>query len=187
MGKLVYSALASLDGYVEDESGSFDWAAPGEELHAYVNDQEREVGTYLYGRRMYETMEFWESPQASSPEQNPVMRDFAEIWRAADKVVYSRSLERARTEKTRIEREFDPAAVRELLAVAERDVGIGGPGLAAEAFRANLVDEVHLFLNPVIVGGGKPALPQGVRLDLELVGERRIGGVVHLHHRVKRS
>jgi dihydrofolate reductase len=187
VAKLVYSAIASLDGYVEDEAGGFGWAAPDEELHAFVNEQERGVGTYLYGRGMYETMEFWESSAASSAEQPRVMRDYAEIWRDAEKIVYSRSLERARTETTRIEREFDPSAVRELVDSADRDVSVGGPGLAAEAFRADLVDEVHHFLHPVIVGGGKPALPGGVRLDLELVAERRIGGVVHLHHRRMRS
>jgi dihydrofolate reductase len=181
MGKLVYSAIASLDGYVNDADGNFDWAAPDAEVHAFVNDQERPIGTYLYGRRMYETMAAWET--MDDPE--PVMRDYAEIWRAADKVVVSTTLDAVTTPRTRLERELDPERVRAL--TAEGDVSVGGPTLAGDALRAGLVDELHLFLHPVVVGGGTAALPAGVRIDLELVGERRFGnGVVHVHYRVKR-
>ena len=183
MARLIYSAIASLDGYVADESGNFDWAAPDEEVHAFVNELERPVGTYLYGRRMYEVMTYWETAGAAA--DHPVERDFAEIWRAADKVVYSRSLEEASSAKTRIEREFDPDAVRRLLAAASREVGVGGPELAAQAFAAGLVDECQLFLSPVVVGAGKRALPQGVFARLELLDERRFGsGVVYLRYRV---
>jgi dihydrofolate reductase len=182
MARLIYTAIASLDGYVVDESGNFDWAAPDEEVHAFVNDLERPIGTYLYGRRIYEVMVFWETLDIS-PEQTPVMRDYAQIWRAADKVVYSTRLDTTSSAKTRIERAFDPDTVREMLAAADRDFSVGGPTLAAEAFRAGLVDEVHLFLTPVVVGGGTAALPHGVRLDLELLDERRFAsGVVHLHY-----
>ncbi len=183
MARLTYLAIASLDGYIEDETGGFGWAAPDDEVHAFVNDLERDVGTYLYGRRMYETMMFWETA-SSGDDQPEVMRDFAEIWRAADKVVYSKSLESASTARTRVERDFDPEAVRQLKASAQRDIGVGGPELAAHAFRAGLVDECHLFLVPIVVGGGKPALPDGVRLELELLDERRFGnGTVFLRYR----
>jgi dihydrofolate reductase len=171
--RLVYLAIASLDGYIEDESGDFGWAAPSDEVHAFVNDLVRPVGTYLYGRRMYETMRFWETVGDDQPE---VMRDFAEVWRAAEKIVYSRSLESASTARTRIERDFDPEAVGELKASASSDVAVGGPELAAQAFRAGLVDECQLLLVPVIVGGGKRALPDRVRLELDLLDERRFGG-----------
>ena len=177
---LIYSAIASLDGYVEDESGKFDWAAPDDEVHAFVNDLERSVGTYLYGRRMYETMVAWESID----DGQPFMRDYAEIWRAADKVVYSRSLESASSARTRIERDFEPDAVRRLKETAGADISIGGAELAGQAIKAGLVDEYHLFLVPVLVGGGERAFPDGVRLELELLGERRFGsGVVYLRHR----
>jgi dihydrofolate reductase len=173
---LVYSALASLDGYVADTDGRFEWAAPDREVHAFVNDLERGVGTMLLGRRMYEVLEVWETMDDPEPE----MRDFAEIWRAADKVVYSRTLEDVSTARTRIEREFDPEAVRRMEGV----VSIGGPELAGHAFRAGLVDELQLFLSPVLVGGGTAALPDGVRRDLELVEERRFGnGFVYLRYR----
>jgi dihydrofolate reductase len=173
---LVYSALASLDGYVADADGRFEWAAPDAEVHAFVNDLERGVGTMLLGRRMYEVLAVWETLDEPEPE----MRDFAEIWRAADKVVYSRTLEEVSTARTRIEREFDPEAVRRLDGV----VSIGGPELAAHAFRAGLVDEIHLFLSPILVGGGTAALPDGVRRELELVEERRFGnGFVFLRYR----
>ena len=179
MARLIYAALASLDGYVEDEHGKFDWAAPDEEVHAFVNDLERTVGTYLYGRRMYETMAAWET----MADDAPVMRDYAEIWRATDKVVYSTTLAEVSSERTRIERDFDPEAVRRLKEAAERDLTIGGAELAGVALGAGLVDEVGLFLNPVIVGAGKPALPAGVRLALELVEERRFaGGVVYVRY-----
>jgi dihydrofolate reductase len=176
VGRLIYMAIPSLDGYVNDEQGKFDWAMPDAEVHAFVNDLERPIGTHLYGRRMYETLAFWETLESD----HPVMRDFARVWRAADKVVYSRTLEAVSSARTRIEREFDPDAVRAL----PGDISIGGPTLAAEAFRAGLVDECHLLLNPVVVGGGTPALPRDLRLDLELLGQRRFsGGVVHLHYR----
>jgi dihydrofolate reductase len=186
MAKLVYSAIASLDGYVADAEGGFDWSAPDEEVHAAVNDLERPVGTYLYGRRMYEVMAAWETmPLAGQP---PALRDYAEIWRAADKVVYSRTLGEPTTARTRIERDFDPAAVGELKAAAGADLSVGGPQLAAKALEAGLVDECHLFLSPVVVGGGNQAFPDGLRVELELLGERRFGnGVVQLHYRVGAS
>jgi dihydrofolate reductase len=170
---LIYSAIASLDGYIENEHGKFDWAAPDDEVHAFINELERPVGTYLYGRRMYETMVAWESVD-SDP--------YAEIWRAAEKIVYSRTLDSVASTRTRIEREFDPEAVRRLK--EEGDVSVGGPALAAEAIRAGLVDEYHPFLVPIIVGGGKRALPDGVRLELELLDVRRFdSGVVYLRYR----
>jgi dihydrofolate reductase len=183
MGKLTYSAIASLDGYVADEAGKFDWAEPDEEVHRLVNDLERPVGTYLYGRRMYEVMAYWETAHAL-PDQPPFVRDFAEIWQAADKIVYSKTLETAATARTRIERDFDPETVRQLKASAERDITVGGPDLAAQAIRAGLVDELQLFVAPVVVGGGKRSLPDHVRLELELLDERRFGsGVVYLRYR----
>jgi dihydrofolate reductase len=183
MAKLIYSAIASLDGYVADADGAFEWAAPDDEVHAYVNDLERPIGTYLYGRRMYETMVYWETVD-TGPDQASPARDFAEIWRKADKVVYSTTLETASSARTRIERNFDPDAVRELKGNAARDITIGGATLAGEALRAGLVDECHLFLTPIIVGGGTPALPDGVRIPLELLDERRFGaGVVYLRYR----
>ena len=179
MGKLIYSALASLDGYVADEDGRFDWAEPDEEVHTFLNDLERPVGTYLYGRRMYEVLVAWET----STDQTPHIRDFAEIWRAADKVVYSRTLAAPSSARTRIERDFDPEAVRRMKA-AGRDLTVGGPELAAHAFKAGLVDECQLFLAPIVVGGGNQALPDKVRVRLELLDERRFGnGVVYLRYR----
>jgi dihydrofolate reductase len=183
MARLIYSAITSLDGYVADEDGNFDWAAPDEDVHAFVNDLERQIGTCLYGRRMYEVMGFWETvrPDAGRP---PVERDYAEIWQAADKVVYSRTLETPSSARTRIEHDFDVAAVGRLKASSERDISIGGPELAAHAFRAGLIDECHMFLTPVVVGGGRKSLPSDVRVNLELLDERRFGnGVVHLHYR----
>jgi dihydrofolate reductase len=183
VARLIYSTITSLDGYVADRDGNFDWAAPDEEVHAFVNDLVRKVGAYLYGRRMYEVMRGWEHPEAFA-DQSPVMLDFASIWQAADKVVYSRTLETVDTARTRVERDFDPGAVRQLKASAERDLTVGGPHLAAEAFKAGLVDEVHLFLVPIIVGGGNQALPDHVRLPLELLEERRFGGgMVFLRYR----
>jgi dihydrofolate reductase len=180
VGRLIYSAITSLDGYVADEHGRWDWSAPDDEVHAFVNDRTRPIRTHLLGRRMYEVLVAWETMDDPAPE----MRDFAQIWRSSDKVVYSTSLQEPRSARTRIERRFDPAAVRDLKAAG--DCSIGGPGLAGQAFAAGLVDEVELFLSPVIVGGGTPALPDGVRLDMELVDERRFAnGVVHLHHRVQ--
>lgn len=185
MAKLIYSAISSLDGYIEDEAGGFDWAVPDDEVHAFVNDLERSAGTYLYGRRMYETMVGWET-DPSLAAQSPLMRDFAASWQAADKVVYSTTLDAPSTARTRIERAFDADQVRQMKASASRDLTVGGPDLAAQAFRAGLVDECHLFLTPIIVGGGKPSLPDGVRLDLELLEERRFaGGTVHLHYRTR--
>ncbi|MEA2407393.1 MAG: hypothetical protein QOE69_1512 [Thermoleophilaceae bacterium] len=182
MAKLIYNAIASLDGYVEDESGGFAWAAPDQEVHAFVNELEREVGTHLCGRRMYETMVFWET-EPSGDDEPEVMRDFAAIWRAADKVVYSRTLDTVTAARTRIERDFDPEAVRRLKADATTDISVGGAELAAQAFRAGLVDECHLFLVPILVGGGKRALPDGVRLELELLDERRFAnGTVFLRY-----
>jgi dihydrofolate reductase len=182
VAKLIYAVLASLDGYIEDTHGKFDWARPDEEVHAFVNDLERPVGTHLYGRRMYEMMEFWETGPAPD-EESPAMRDYAEVWRAADKVVYSRTLERVSTARTRLERDFDPEAVRQLKSSAERDISVGGPELAAHAIEAGLVDELHLFAVPVVVGGGKAWLPDGVRMDLELLDERRFGnGTVYLRY-----
>ena len=187
MAKLIYSAIASLDGYVEDVDGGFDWAAPDEEVHAFANELERPIGTHLYGRRMYETMAFWETG-GDGPEEPAAMRDFATLWRAAEKVVYSRTLEQVSTARTRIEPEFDPEAVRRLKGGAERDLSIAGPGLAAHALAAGLVDELHLILVPVAVGGGKPALPPGSQLRLELLDQRRFGnGTVHLHYRIDSS
>jgi dihydrofolate reductase len=183
MARLIYSAITSLDGYVADEDGNFDWAAPDEEVHTFVNDLERPVGTYLYGRRMYEVMVYWET---TSPEQPQFVEDFAEIWQAADKIVYSRTLETVSSARTRIERDFVPEAVRQMKAASRRDITVGGPDLAAQAIKAGLVDEYHLFVSPVVVGGGKQSLPDNVRLNLELLDERRFGnGVVHLHYRTK--
>ena len=183
MAKLVYTAITSLDGYVADEDGKFDWAAPDEEVYAFVNDLERSIGTYLYGRRLYDTMVVWETVP-SGPDQQPVVRDYAEIWRSADKIVYSTTMQSASSARTRIERQFEPDAVRQIKASADRDVSVGGAHLAGEAIRAGLVDECHLFVTPVIVGGGTQALPDHVRVDLELLDERRFGnGVVHLHYR----
>jgi dihydrofolate reductase len=184
IASLIYSAIQSLDGYVADRDGGFGWAEPDEEVHSFLNDLEREIGTYLYGRRLYEVMTAWESmPLADQPAH---IRDFAEIWRSADKVVYSRTLESSSTAGTRLERDFDPEAIREMKRTADRDLIVGGPGLAAEAFRGRLVDECHLFLVPVAVGGGTASLPTDVRVDLELLDERRFrSGFVHLRYRVR--
>jgi len=184
MAKLIYSAITSLDGYVADEDGNFDWAAPDEEVHTFVNELERRVGTYLYGRRMYEVMVYWETADILA-DQPPFIRDFAETWRAADKIVYSKTLETVSSARTRIERDFDREAVRQMKASVERDISVGGPGLAAQAFKAGLVDECHLFLAPIVVGGGNRSLPDDVRVKLELLDERRFaGGMVYLRYRV---
>ena len=180
MAKLIYTAITSLDGYIEDEDGSFDWSAPDEDVHAFVNDLERRIGTYLYGRRLYETMVYWETAPADSPA---VELNYARVWRSADKVVYSTTLQETASARTRIERTFDPDAIRAMKEAANADLSVGGAELAAHAFRAGLVDEVRLLLNPVVVGGGKRALPDGVRLDLELLDERRFAsGVVYLRY-----
>jgi dihydrofolate reductase len=189
MAKLIYAAITSLDGYVADESGGFGWAAPDDEVHRFVNDQERVVGTYLYGRRMYDVMRFWQDADLdeADDEDDPGV-EYAALWRDADKVVFSRTLDEVTAPRTRLEPSFDAASVRRLVQDADHDVSIGGPTLAAEALRAGLVDDVHLFLNPVVVGGGTPALPSGLKLELQLVDEHRFaGGVVHLHHQVVRA
>jgi len=190
MANLIYSAISSLDGYIEDPDGNFDWAMPDEEVHTFMNNLERTAGTYLYGRRMYETMMVWETDPNLAAE-SPLLRDFAEVWQAADKIVYSRTLETISTRKTRLERTFDPEAIRQLKAAGPHDahdIVIGGPELAAHAFRAGLIDECHLFLIPILVGGGKSALPDNLRLELELLEERRFGnGTVYLHYRTRQG
>jgi dihydrofolate reductase len=184
MAKLIYTVITSLDGYVADESGKFDWAAPDEEVHAFVNDHEREIGTYLCGRRLYEVMAFWETVVVEAVP--PVIADYADIWRSADKVVFSSSLEAPTTARTRIERHFDPETVRRWKAEASRDLSVGGAELAGAALRAGLVDECRLFLNPVVIGGGNPALPGHLRIGLELLDTRRFtNGVVYLHYRLQ--
>lgn len=185
MARLIYSAITSLDGYTEDMDGNFDWAMPDVEVHSFINNLERSAGTHLYGRRMYETLTVWETDPNLATEA-PHLRDYAEIWQAADKVVYSRTLESVPTRKTQIQRDFDPAAIRQMKESLEKDILIGGPELAAHAFRAGLVDEVHLFITPFSVGGGKSALPEGVRLELELLEERTFdSGIVFLNYRIK--
>ena len=181
MARLMYSAIMSLDGYVADQDGKFDWAEPDEEVHTFVNDLERPVGTYLYGRRMFEVMVAWETlPLAGEPSY---IQDFAEIWRAADKIVYSTTLDSVSSARTRIERAFDPESVQQLKATAGRDILVGGPNLAAQAIRTGLVDEYHLLVVPVAVGGGRQFFPNDVRLKLELLDERRFGnGMVHLRY-----
>lgn len=182
MARLIYSAISSLDGYIEDKDGNFDWAAPDEEVHKFINDLERSAGTHLYGRRMYETLMVWETDPSFTVD-SPLLIDFAEIWQAADKIVYSKTLETVPTRRTKLERSFDPTVIRQLKATVERDILIGGPELAAHAFQAGLIDEYQLFLTPVIVGGGKPALPANVRVELELLEERRFdSGVVFLRY-----
>jgi len=182
MANLIYSVVTSLDGYVADEDGNFDWSAPDEEVHTFVNDLERSTGTYLYGRRIYEVMVFWETFAAHS-DQPAYLQDYTDIWRAADKIVYTTTLERALSARTRVERHFDPEAVRMMKAAAGRDLSVGGPDLAAQAVRAGLVDEYHLFVTSVTVGGGRHFFPKGVPAKLELLDEHRFGnGVVHLHY-----
>lgn len=184
MSKLVYAAIASLDGYIADRSGDFSWAAPDEEVHSFVNELERPIGTYLYGRRMYEVMRVWETDEILAGQPR-CMHEYAEIWRAAEKVVYSTKLGSVATERTRLEREFDPEAVRRLKAEADRDISIGGAALAAQALDAGLVDECHLWLSPIAIGAGKAALQVGAQLHLELLEQRRFeGGVVYLRYAV---
>jgi dihydrofolate reductase len=185
MAKLLYVMNASLDGYIADEDGRFDWGAPDEEYYSFINDLVRPVGTYLYGRRLYELMAVWETDPTAAA-QSPVTREFAQLWQAADKVVYSRTLASAATTRTRIERDFEPEAVRQLKAAAGRDLTVGGPELGAQAITAGLVDEYQLFVWPVVVGGGKRFLPDRARLQLELLDERRFGsGVVYLRYRTQ--
>ncbi len=183
MAKLIYTAITSLDGYVADADSNFDWAQPDEEVFTFVNDLERSIGMSLYGRRMYEVMVYWETLPTTA-DLSPVERDFAELWQAADKIVYSTTLESVSSARTRIERAFDPEVVRQWKATAGRDITVSGPDLAAQAIKAGLVDEWHLFFTPIVVGGGKQALPNNVRLKLELLDEHRFGnGVMHLHYR----
>lgn len=187
MAKLIYSAICSLDLYINDADGSFEWAAPDEQVHLFVNEQARPVGTYLLGRGMYDTLKVWDS-LGSDPGASDAMREFATIWRSADKVVYSTSLDAVETDRTRLEREFDPATVRMMADAAERDVTIGGATLAAAALRAGIVDRVELYLNPVVVGGGTRALPEDVRLDLELLTTERFdNGVLFLRYALHRG
>jgi dihydrofolate reductase len=183
MARLIYSAITSLDGYVADVDGNFDWAAPDDEVHRFVNDLERPIGTYLYGRRMYQVMVYWDTA-ATDAGQPELLLDYARIWQAADKVVYSRTLSSVSSGRTRLEREFDLDAVATMKAESKHDISVGGSELAAQALRAGLVDECHLLLAPVIVGGGTAAVPENIRVSLELLDERRFGGgVVHLHYR----
>jgi dihydrofolate reductase len=183
MAKLIYSAIASADGYIEDAQGSFDWAAPDEQVHRFVNDLQRPVGTYLYGRRMYQTMLYWETAH-TVPGQPPFAREFTGIWQAAEKIVFSKTLTSVSSARTRIERNFDPGMVRHLKSATEHDMTVGGAGLAGQAIKAGLVDELQLLMVPVVVGGGKRALPDGVRSDLELLDTRRFAsGAVYLRYR----
>jgi dihydrofolate reductase len=187
MAHLIYIANLSLDGYTEDRDGRFDWITPDEEYFRFISNLVREAGTYLYGRRMYESMMLWETDPNLAAE-SPLRRDFAETWQAANKIVYSRTLETVSTRKTQLERSLDPEAIRQLKEAVEKDILIGGAELAAQAFRAGLIDECHLFLLPIIVGGGKPSLPDNVRLELELLEERRFGsGVVFLRYRTRQG
>lgn len=184
MGKLIYSAITSLDGYTVDANGSFDWSAPDEEVHGFVNELERPVGTYLYGRKMYEVMSVWESWDTDAEPR--VVQDYATMWRRARKVIYSRGLHSVGTRFSTIEREFVADEVRALKEASPDSLSIGGAHLAAEALRAGLVDELHLFLSPVVVGGGTRALPDALRLDLDLLGETRFAsGVIHLHYAIR--
>ena len=187
MGKLIHAANTSLDGYLEDETGSFDWSVPDDEVHAYWNEHERRIGTSLYGRRMYETMRVWEDDDWLADEPD-VVREYAGIWRGTDKVVYSTTLQDVSTARTRIERQPEPDAVRQLKAASTPDLSIGGATIGAEAFRHGLVDECVLLLPPVVVGGGKPALPRGLRLDLELLDHQRFGtGAVSVRYAVRHT
>ena len=187
MANLIYVANTSLDGYTEDKDGKFDWTEPSEEYFRFITNLVQATRTHLYGRRMYESMRVWETDPNLAAE-SPLMRDFAEIWQAADKIVYSRTLEAVSTRKTQIERNFDPEAIRQLKEAVEHDILIGGPELAAHAFRAGLIDECHLFLIPILVGGGKSALPDNVRLELELLAERRFhNGTVFLRYRTRQG
>ena len=189
MARLIYAMNTSLDGYISDRDGKIEWAVPGPELFAAFNELQRPIGTYLYGRRLYETMAVWETAHlepggpAFTPGLLELEREFATLWRAADKIVFSTTLPRASTPRTRIERAFDPDQIRRLKATSERDLTVGGPRLAAAMIAANLVDEFHAFVHPIIIGAGNPWLPHDLRIPLELAGERRFGCVVHLHYR----
>ena len=185
MARLIYATPTSLDGYIADETGNPDWAAPDEEGFAFISDLLRPIGLYLYGRKMYETMAIWQTPDAI-PGLPSAMLNFAAIWQAADKIVYSKSLEIVSTPKTRLEREFDPQAVRDLKAQLPHDISVAGPNLAAQAIRARLVDEYQLLVVPIVLGGGKRVLPSNVGLKLDLLDERRVGnGWVYLRYRTR--
>ncbi len=187
MARLIYSALASLDGYIEDQNGNFDWAMPDEEVHAFINNLERTAGTYLLGRKMYETLMVWETDPSLAAD-SPLMQDYAQIWQAAEKIVYSKTLTTVPTRKTTLEQNFDPARIKALKKTAQQNIVIGGPNLAAHAFSEGLIDEFHLFLMPIVLGGGKPCLPDNLRLGLELLAERRFqNGTVYLHYQIKQS
>lgn len=184
VAKLIYTGITSLDGYIADENGAFDWSAPDEEVHKFVNDLERPIGTYLFGRRLYEVMVYWETVDTAS--MPPFIRDYAELWRAAEKIVYSSTLQTVSSERTRLERTFDPSAVQALKDASSRDLSIGGPHVAVHALRAGLVDEIRTIISPVTVGGGTRFIPDHIRLELELLDEHRFGnGVVHLAYRVR--
>ena len=186
VANLIYSAICSLDGYIEDKEGKFDWAMPDAEVHGFVNDLERSAGTYLFGRRMYQTMMVWET-DPSIAKLSPQTHDYAEIWLAANKIVYSKTLEKVSTTKTKLEREFNPDDIQRLKKTADGDILIGGPNLAAHAFRAGLIDDCQFFLTPVVVGGGKKAFPEDVKINLELLEERKFkSGMVYLRYQIKR-
>jgi len=185
MAKLIYVANVSLDGYIEDASGRFEWTAPIDEVFTFITDIVRPVGTYLYGRRMYETMAVWEADPTLTT-QSELMADFANVWQAADKVVYSTTLPVVSTSNTRLERRFDPDSIREMKDSATSNLTVGGSTLAAHAFNAGLVDECQLFIYPVLVGEGKPAFPSAARFHLDLLEEHRFGdGVVNLRYRIQ--
>jgi dihydrofolate reductase len=185
MSKLIYFMPTSLDGFIAGETDSMDWSAPDEEVSAFINDRHRPIGTYLYGRKNYETMTIWETPDVI-PGRTPAMMDFGQIWQAANKIVYSKSLETVSTRKTRLEREFEPQAVRDLKAQLPHDISVAGPNLAAQAIRAGLVDEYQLLVIPIMLGGGKRVLPSNVGVKLDLLDERRVGnGWVYLRYRTR--
>lgn len=185
MAKLIYSFLTSLDGYINDRNGSFDWAMPDAEVHRFFNEQARSIGTYLYGRRLYEVMRVWETLD-QEPDISPVEREFAGIWRDSDKIVFSTSLRKVPTDRTRLEQVFDPGRVRETIRAADRDLAVGGAALGAQALRAGLVDEIQQCMAPVIVGGGTRFLPDDLFLDLDLLAERRFGnGMVSVTYAVR--
>ena len=186
MAKLIYSAITSLDGYIEDENGNFDWAAPDEDVHTFINDLERPIGTYLYGRRMYDVMVGWETVHTHSHQPSYAL-EFARIWQAANKIVFSKMMTTVSSARTQIVRDFDPGSIRRMKVSAERDISIGGANLAAQTIKAGLVDEIHLFVTPILVGDGKQSLPSNVRMKLELLNENRFSnGMVHLHNRIQK-
>jgi len=184
MAKLIYTAITSVDGYIEDENGNFEWGIPNEQVHCFINNLERSIGLYLYGRRMYEVMDAWEKASTFS-DQPPFIQEFAYIWQAADKIVFSKTMNAVSSARTRIERDFVPDAIREMKLQAAKEISVGGPELASHAFIAGLVDECHIFLAPIVVGGGKRFLPDTLHLKLELLDENCFNnGMVHLHYQV---